>query len=109
MADLRAHSQQIANVEGIYRQKDVRMRRVNPPQLFTGHAGVVMDDGHFVFLYPPGHELARRDQQEIEAFEHKRVRVKGQLLTYLPQQGGRQQASSLKAPCVIDIESIDLI
>lgn len=91
-------------VEGTYEQEDVRMMRVNPATVFAGHAVIVLDDARRVFLYPPARAEARRSRQEIQRCEHRRVRALGTILPAIPQAGAVQNA-----PCLIDIQSIDVI
>jgi hypothetical protein len=103
-SDVKAYAGAVADVEGIYQQEDVRMMQVDPPVLFRGHVVVVLEDGCKVFLYAPASPDALRSQAEIQAHEHKKVRVRGLLYPTIPQPGAIQVA-----PCLVDVQSIELI
>lgn len=92
-----------AVVEGVYEQQDLRMMPVGPPQ-HLGHVALVLEDGSLVFLYPPETPEARRRDEEIQRFEHKRVRASGFLHPSVPQEGAVPLGG-----CLVDIEAIEVV
>ena len=103
-AVLSNHGQQ-GVVTGIYTEKDVRKRRPGDnSKVYAGHVILVLEDGRSIFLYPPSDELAIRSKDEIKKYKGRKVWVKGKVLKNIPQTG----AASVQAPCIIDIEEINL-
>jgi len=102
-ADVKAHARSEVVVEGVYTQIDVRRMKVDPDELFAGHAGIVLDDGTRVFLEPPHEPQGRRSTEERERFEHERVRAAGTLLSRIPGRG-----AAIRAPCLVDVTSVEL-
>jgi hypothetical protein len=100
--DVKHHVSTYVSVEGVYEQQDVRMMRVDPEELFEGHAAIVLDDGTRVYLYPQQDPEARRSPEERERFEHRRVRVTGLLFATNPGPG-----AVIQAPLLADISSIE--
>ena len=92
----------VVHVEGTYEQLDVRMLQTDPDTLFVGHAGIVLDDGTPVFLYPPQDDESLRSAEEIARFEHRRVRATGFLLSRNPRPG-----AAMIAPVLVDVTSIE--
>jgi hypothetical protein len=73
----------MTTIEGIYERYDPRKKRSHPPKL-TGHAGITLDDGRWVYLEPPWSEEAIRPKSEA-AFDGKRVIVTaGELSEHMP-------------------------
>lgn len=99
--DIDELEEQKAYVLGIYKLKDMRMRKENPDELFKGHAEIVFGDGYSVVLMPPDDKLAIRPQEEQTQFNGKKVYVKGTVYPYIPWGD-----SNLKSPCLVDIEYI---
>lgn len=102
--DVELHAGGTAVVEGTYEQQDVRMMQANPDTLYKGHVAVVLSDGVRVFLHPPQEDEAVRDADEIERFEHRTVRASGLLLDGNPGEG-----AVIDAPCLLDVETIELV
>jgi hypothetical protein len=102
-ADVETHATRYVTVEGVYEQQDVRMKQVDPAELFKGHAAIVLSDGERVYLYPQQDAEAIRPADERERLEHRRVRASGLLLPTNPREG-----AVITAPCLIDLRSIDL-
>jgi hypothetical protein len=102
-ADVDSHATRYVTVEGVYEQQDVRMMRVDPAELFDGHAAIVLSDGERVFLYPQQDAEAIRPADERARLEHRRVRASGLLLATNPRDG-----AVITSPCLIDLQSIDL-
>jgi hypothetical protein len=100
--DVGALSGQQVQVEGIYRQQDVRMRPVGPPA-YVGHVAIVLDDDTRVFLYPLGSAEAVRSTDEIQRFDQQRVRASGLLSARMPSQN-----ATIKAPCLLQVTSLAL-
>lgn len=90
-------------VSGIYKLKDMRMRKANPEELFKGHAEIVFEDKYSVILMPPDDELAIRSEEEQTRCNGQKVYAKGTLYPYIPWGD-----SNLKSPCLVDIEFIKL-
>lgn len=103
LADARSHASRYVAVEGVYEQRDVRMRRADPDELLAGHVALVLDDGGEVYLYSPDDDEALRSEEERERLEHRRVRAVGLLFATMAGD-----AASITAPCLVDISSIEL-
>ncbi len=104
LADVERHAGHEASVEGVYEQRDVRMRRVAAQTVHAGHAAVVLADGTAVFLEPPQEEEAIRAGAEIERCEHRTVRATGLLLAANPGEG-----AAIDAPCLVEVGSVEPI
>ncbi len=104
ITDVKEHAEKEVLVEGIYELKDMRMRRVNPPNLFKGHVEIVFEDNYSAILLPPDNENAIRPEEEQTKYKGKKVRVRGTIYPYIPEG-----ESNLDSPCLLDIKSIELV
>ncbi len=110
----RLDGQRVA-IEGVYRRTAVMKRRsANDPEdaaadraartveIRTGNASVMLE----VYY----REKGRRSESELARFDGRRVRVVGTLKRSTPEQfHGDIPMQTMIGPCVVDIESIELI
>lgn len=103
IAGINAHSGEVVQLIGQYLQNDVRMRKENPAVLHDGHAAILLSDKTLVYLFPPWHELARREKREVEEMENKIVCVECTVLPYIPQGSYKQQICLELVPCIVKL------
>lgn len=92
-------------VYGEYRKLNVAAHPGAQPR-YVGRAKLVSDGGR-VFLIET-HEKGVRLQEELSSFEGKRVEIHAQRLEKHCHAWGDGQASTIVAPCLRGIESIEL-
>jgi hypothetical protein len=104
--DLRRASGQRVDVEGRYRQIDVRMRIKGDP-VYHGHVAVMLDDGTEVTLEPVWAEDAIRPPEEIARCDGHRVRVTGTAHEQAPE--APEPTASLISPCISPVEAVEAV
>jgi hypothetical protein len=103
-ADIKAHAGERVVVVGTYRQLDVRMMEIPPPE-YVGHASVTLSDGTLVLLEPIWAEAAIRSEEERSAFDGKRVRVTGVLHSRAPEPP--EPDATMINPAISPVERVD--
>lgn len=63
---------------------------------------MMLTDTTRVYLEPFDSDQSQRPSSELQAFDHKRVRVRGTLHAQMPSRG-----ESLIAPCIAGVEQIE--
>jgi len=104
--DVRRADGQRADVDGTYRQIDVRMRIKGDP-VYAGHAAVMLDDGTEVILEPVWSEDAIRPADEISRCDGHRVRVTG--TAHEQAREPPEPMASLMSPCISPVEKVELL
>ena len=100
-ADVEANLSAYVVVEGVYEQRDVRMRPIGEP-LYEGHVALELDDGTRVYLELQQEPAARRSAEERQRFEHRRVRATGLLFATNPGPG-----TVIDAPVLADVSAVE--
>lgn len=106
IADCKSRDEQRVKVVGIY-QKHNFGKGPKPP--WQGHGQLELGDGA-VMLGRYWHEESKRDLDEVERFEGKKVAAVGRFLAETPPRpGDPPYAARLLIAALVDIESLALV
>lgn len=100
--DIERYSGQEADLIGIYRKVDVRMRQTGTP-VYKGHVSIFLEDDTEVMLLPTWDKAAIRKPDEIKKYDGKLVQVKCIVQPYPPNP---ENFAMAMIPCITKVFSI---